>query len=84
MTMPLDLVFVRHGESEGNYAYSMSYRGDDRYFQPGTSFLQRHGSKWLTLTTNSGTVWEGGKHGRDEGDSSDATQGVQLCSYFGS
>jgi NAD+ kinase len=46
MTMPLDLVLVRHGESEGNYAYGLSYRGDDRYFTPGSPFLQRHGSKW--------------------------------------
>jgi NAD+ kinase len=44
--MPVDLVLVRHGESEGNYAYGLSYRGDHRYFEPGSPFLQRHGSKW--------------------------------------
>src|ERR1700722_19538710 len=46
MTMPLDLVLVRHGESEGNYAYGLSYQGDHRHFAPGAPFLQRHGSKW--------------------------------------
>jgi NAD+ kinase len=46
MTMPLDLVLVRHGESEGNYAYGLSYKGDNRYFEPGSPFQGRHGSKW--------------------------------------
>jgi NAD+ kinase len=46
MTMPLDLILVRHGESEGNYAYGLSYRGDHRYFEAGSPFLRRHGSKW--------------------------------------
>jgi len=46
MAMPIDLILVRHGESEGNYAYGLSYQGDHRYFQPGSEFLERHGSKW--------------------------------------
>jgi NAD+ kinase len=44
MTMPLDLVLVRHGESEGNVAYGMSRRGDPSHFTP--EFLARHSSKW--------------------------------------
>jgi NAD+ kinase len=46
MTMPVDFVLVRHGESEGNYAYGLSHQGDNRYFAPGSPFLQRHTSKW--------------------------------------
>jgi len=46
MTMPLDIVLVRHGESEGNYAYGLSHKGDHRYFLPDAPFLQRHGSRW--------------------------------------
>src|SRR5262249_38727745 len=44
MTMPLDLVLVRHGESEGNVAFGYSKRGDTRHFTP--EFLARHSSKW--------------------------------------
>jgi NAD+ kinase len=44
MTLPLDLVLVRHGESEGNVAFGLSRRGDDRHFTP--EFLARHSSKW--------------------------------------
>src|SRR5437588_11845816 len=44
MTMPLDLVFVRHGESEGNVAFGHSHRGDVSHFTPG--FLARHSSRW--------------------------------------
>jgi NAD+ kinase len=44
MTLPLDLVLVRHGESEGNVAYGLSRQGDDCHFTP--EFLARHSSKW--------------------------------------
>jgi NAD+ kinase len=44
MTMPLDLVLVRHGESEGNVAFAHSRQGDCRHFTP--EFLSRHSSKW--------------------------------------
>ena len=44
MTMPLDLVLVRHGESEGNVAFGLSRRGDHSHFTP--EFLARHSSKW--------------------------------------
>jgi NAD+ kinase len=44
MTLPLDLVLVRHGESEGNVAFGLSRHGDDRHFTP--EFLARHSSKW--------------------------------------
>src|SRR5262245_50066290 len=51
MTMPMDLLLVRHGESEGNYAYGLTYRGDHRHFQPGCPFQGRHGSKWRLTDT---------------------------------
>src|SRR5438874_4087686 len=44
MTMPLDLVLVRHGESEGNVAFASSRLGDHSHFTP--EFLARHSSKW--------------------------------------
>jgi len=44
--MPIDLVLVRHGESEGNHAFALAAQGDLRYFTPGSPFLQRHGSRW--------------------------------------
>jgi NAD+ kinase len=44
MTMPLDLVLVRHGESEGNVAFARERQGDSSHFTP--EFLARHSSKW--------------------------------------
>ena len=44
MTMPLDLVLVRHGESEGNVAFGLSRHGDNSHYTP--EFLTRHNSKW--------------------------------------
>ena len=44
MGMPIDLVIVRHGESEGNVATALSKRGDDSMFSK--SFLNRHSSTW--------------------------------------
>ena len=44
MTMPIDLVLVRHGESEGNVANRMSRAGDHSAFTP--EFLSRHSSLW--------------------------------------
>lgn len=41
---PLELVFVRHGESEGNVAVKAAENGDDSYFTP--EFRQRHSSTW--------------------------------------
>jgi len=42
--MPLDLVLVRHGESEGNIANRLSRSGDDSAFTD--EFKQRHSSLW--------------------------------------
>jgi NAD+ kinase len=42
--MPEDLVFVRHGESEGNVAYNKHRNGDNSYFTK--EFLMRHSSSW--------------------------------------
>src|SRR3989344_3907849 len=41
---PLELVFVRHGESEGNVAVKAAERGDTSYFTP--EFRKRHSSTW--------------------------------------
>lgn len=42
MTMPRNLVLVRHGQSEGNVATHRSRAGDDSLFTP--EFLERHSS----------------------------------------
>lgn len=44
MAMPMDLVLVRHGESEGNVAHARSREGDDRCFTP--EFRARHSANW--------------------------------------
>lgn len=44
MTMPIDLVLVRHGQSEGNAANKQFRRGDDSAFTK--EFIARHGSQW--------------------------------------
>jgi len=48
MTMPIDLVLVRHGESEGNVVFGRSRQGDHSGFT--AEFATRHSSQWrLTL-----------------------------------
>lgn len=42
--MPIDLVLVRHGESEGNIATKKSKKGDDTDYTE--EFLNRHSSLW--------------------------------------
>lgn len=44
MTMPIDLVLVRHGESEGNLANKRSRKGDHSDFTE--EFKSRHNSLW--------------------------------------
>lgn len=44
MSIPLHLVLVRHGESEGNKANELSRKGDNSAFTP--EFRNRHGSSW--------------------------------------
>ena len=44
MTMPINLVLVRHGESEGNFANKMSRKGDHSGFTD--EFKERHSSLW--------------------------------------
>jgi len=44
MTMPINLVFVRHGQSEGNLANELSRAGDNSLFTE--EFLNRHSSTW--------------------------------------
>lgn len=45
--LPVDIILVRHGQSEGNIANKASRRGDNRFFTP--EFLQRH-SRAFRLT----------------------------------
>lgn len=42
--MPIDLVLVRHGQSEGNAAVHLSRQGDDSAFTE--EFLSRHSGEW--------------------------------------
>lgn len=42
--MPIDLVLVRHGESEGNIAAHFSYQGDHSLYTE--EFKRRHSSLW--------------------------------------
>lgn len=44
MTMPIDVVLVRHGESEGNIATKRSKKGDDSAYTD--EFRNRHSSLW--------------------------------------
>lgn len=44
MTMPVDLLLVRHGESEGNVAKEKSEKGDHSLYTQ--EFLARHSSEW--------------------------------------
>ena len=40
----MDLVLVRHGESEGNVAFNRSKAGDHSLYSG--EFLRRHSSQW--------------------------------------
>src|SRR6476469_2760454 len=44
MTMPIDLVLVRHGESEGNVIFRKAAAGDHSHVNE--AFLNRHSSRW--------------------------------------
>jgi len=44
MTMPVNLVLVRHGQSEGNVANKKSRKGDHSAFSG--EFMNRHSSQW--------------------------------------
>lgn len=47
MSMPLHLVLVRHGLSEGNFARDMAKTGDSHYF--GDNFRERPGHEWRLM-----------------------------------
>lgn len=51
--MPLDLILIRHAESEGNVANRKSRAGDDSAFTP--EFMKRHSSAWR-LSDNG--IWQ--------------------------
>jgi broad specificity phosphatase PhoE len=44
MTLPLELVLVRHGESEGNIATRLAQSGDESAYSE--AFVARHSSHW--------------------------------------
>jgi broad specificity phosphatase PhoE len=44
MPMPNNIIFVRHGHSEGNLATELEKRGDDSMFTP--DFRERPGHRW--------------------------------------
>lgn len=48
MTLPIDLVLVRHGQSEGNIAHHRSEKGDDSLFTD--EFRDRHTSSFRLST----------------------------------
>src|SRR3989338_6760651 len=45
--LPIDLIFIRHGQSEGNVANKASRKGDNSFFTP--EFRDRH-SRSFRLT----------------------------------
>jgi len=47
--LPIDILLVRHGESEGNLAQRFSKRGDDSLWTP--EFASRHSSNWRLTDT---------------------------------
>jgi len=47
MPLPIDLILVRHGQSEGNVAHKASRRGDNTFFTP--TFREKH-SRSFRLT----------------------------------
>lgn len=49
MTMPIDLVLVRHGESEGNIAVEASKKGDTSFYTD--VFKNTHSSLWHLTST---------------------------------
>jgi len=48
MSMPIDLVLVRHGQSEGNLAKKKMEKGDDSHFTK--EFQERHSSQFRLTT----------------------------------
>jgi NAD+ kinase len=59
MTMPIDLVLLRHGESEGNVASHKSKKGDNSDFTP--EFLSRHNSSWRLTDKGIGQIQTSGE-----------------------
>jgi NAD+ kinase len=59
MTMPVDLVLVRHGESEGNLAFERERHGGESLFTP--EFLGRHSSRWRLTRRGVGQAESAGK-----------------------
>lgn len=59
MTMPIDLVLVRHGNSEGNAANKRSREGDDSAFTE--EFLMRHSSQWRLTDEGKGQAIAAGE-----------------------
>lgn len=58
MTLPVNIVLVRHGESEGNVATHASRSGDDSHYT--NEFRQRHSSKWRLTSKGRGQALRAG------------------------
>ena len=65
MSMPLDIVLVRHGESEGNVASRMSKKGDNSAYT--NEFRQRHNSLWRLTDKGIDQAKAAGKWLREHG-----------------
>ena len=75
MAMPVDLVIVRHGHSEGNLAVGQGKKGDDSFFTP--DFRQRPGHKWRLLA-------EGRAQAQETGEWIAKNIGIKFDRYYAS
>lgn len=64
MTMPIDLVLVRHGQSLGNLASKRSRKGDNSFFTD--DFMRHHSSEWPLTELGISQATQTGEYLRDE------------------
>ncbi|HEY4486937.1 MAG TPA: histidine phosphatase family protein [Candidatus Paceibacterota bacterium] len=62
--LPMDLVLVRHGQSEGNAAKRLAEKGDESAYTP--EFLNRHTASFRLTKTGRSQAKRAGKWLRDE------------------
>ncbi|WP_157321091.1 phosphoglycerate mutase family protein [Nesterenkonia alkaliphila] len=58
--MPLDLILIRHGESEGNVAGALARQGDEPYYTD--AFVTTPGREWQLTETGQKQVQIMGQH----------------------
>lgn len=80
MTLPTDLILVRHGESEGNVATKFSRQGDNRYFT--TALLARHSSRFRLSPEGREQAKATGKWIREELGKNDFMCGKEFDRYL--